>query len=1157
MEWITCLVASLHQQSPDSAQTPDLLPVVEYLYNLSPTLFLSTIVRLALTYPRVSLDLINRFRPQGQSEDHFVKSGLGLVSVPAPWVQTSCFTFINISNNLLLKLPEFLFQLATLRGLDVSHNCLDAVPNILKWNCPHLRELNLSFNRLVNTKFYILNQSRSKPSGKIPAGDSPRNPLNEMHFSETKRLCNLTGYNLYPCIHSLNWVNLSNNESLSQVPEWVCILPHLSLLNLEKLPHLTSLTPYLAYCRNLCILKIDVRRLVSPRASDVLHGGTRAIMAYLRCQLRGSTPYRHLKLVLIGSNGVGKSTLFSQLVRLKSHPASLASVTNSHVSFAALDYRGSGDGGGGRGEEDHGRRGRYRPKVTFHLVDLSSGGLTQSAQQCFLTYRTLYLCLWDTTKGIDSLRSLSPWLRRIQASVPGSSILLIGTHIDQRPGLSRHTICQWECEAFGDAVLSSEQPGVSFCMGGYPQVSESVAMNCQNRRDVGKLMETIYRLALHLKHPKTGTLLMEEMVPRSYQELQTLVEVRMRVFQRNNSSPVLQHEQFMDHVRSLTLHHDDLEEDEEEFSLAVRFLHEAGTIVHYKSQLQGANDLYFLSPQWLFSTLKDIMLQMASKSLNAVISSGDLPQIFQLVGIPQHFYNSFLSLMEENNMLVSLDMEKSHFLIPSALPDLAPHEYPTYDFSAEGASYLMQYVQLEYLPDGFFSQLLARILMYVRQLAGQLLTIGSSPLTETEKSNDCFSSKRASVYGTVNHRFHLDQLGYVQENDLVATNTENDLRRKLWALSTLTLSTVPSRYRSLTEKLVTLTRPILQRQSKKRREKVTHKPGGVWEGGDGGGRRDGEMGGGGGDGDSGDSGDGGEGDGSEDESASASKGENQAKNGLNNGSEVNSLDEFSVKSFWKKGLYIEFPCNTSLSCKTAFWLEACEGALAIVVSGDIIPRVKVLSFVTACLDMLLDEYYSGLNVAYYSPCPRCLSRYWCEARGSPSECTDSSEQFTFAESNLEMSGDLSFSVDLNEFSGRALFRRKDNSFSKAPTFSGSDLRIESSLSPTTNGADTADSVTDTQEDTEVLSAAILDNSMVLYSLPSLIALSTRTTSVECSKCETSVPLHEIGPHVLFLDFSNSLLLRPRKLLYGEGERALLGRGGYGKVSRERGEGGRE
>lgn len=1128
MGWLSCVMASLEQQPPNSPQTAKLLQVAEYFYNLDSTIFLSTVVRMTNTHPQVSLDLINRFRPQGQSDDHFVKSGLALFSIPVSWIQNRHLTHINLSNNLLLELPEELFKLSTLKGLNVSHNCLGSIPDILKWNCPNLRELNLSYNRLVDTTYCILNRPRNREDRRTLGGGSPGRADQQAHYDEAQRLYFLTGYNLYPCVHSLNWVSLNNNASLTQVPEWVCVLPNLTLLEMTNLPKLTSLTPYLANCRNLCILKIDTHRLVSPPAREVLHSGTVGILAYLRCQLRGSTPYRHLKLVLIGANGSGKTTLFSQLVRIKSHPLTMTSPSSKmHMELATFEYRGehrsSGRSGkdGGRGKKERTKEEKYRPKITFHLINFVSQEVFQSIYQCFLTHRTLFLCLWDTTKGIESLQSLVPWLCCIQASAPGSSVVIIGTHIDQRPALSRATIAQWEKEVFGDAICLNHQ-GAPPKNRGFPIVSDSVVMNCQNKRDVEKLMENIYQFSLQLKHPKTRRLLMEEMVPRSYHELQTLVEVKLRGFQRKGQLvPILRREEFIDHVRSLTLHHDNLEQDEEEFSLAVRFLHEAGTIIHYKSQVLGMNELYFLSPQWLFNTLGSIMARLKQRSQNALISSSTLPLVFQNADIPAHYFNNFRSMLEENDIIVSLDMEKNNYLIPSALDAVPPANYPSYNLTDCEHSYLMQYIRLDYVPSGFFPRLLARVLISLHMLSGQLLTLGSSPLTKMDSA-----TKQSNILGTVRHRYGLDKMGYVQEDDLArGMTTEKRLRDKIWALSTTNLATWSSRHRSLTEKLVTLSRPILNHRERQRVRSPTASEVKITE-------REGE----------------GEEERGERGGASLANEMRQRKEEGSRGNGVkesssNPLDLFSETVVWEKGMYVEFPCGT------CFWLESCQRALAIVAKGDdVVPRVKVTTFLTACVDMLIDEFYSGVRPVYYSPCPSCLSRYWSEkTSGVDSLASDDLTSISFAQSDLELSGEVN-SLTLNEFSETASFIRRSSSGHNSLTrrFSGTSLKLESSPSSVSTDH-TFTAFTSDGDVVDEVPCVLLDGSVILYSLASLIIQSVQSSSVQCSKCKKPVTLREIGPHVLLVDFLDKLLISSRNLLYGEGDGAVLGEGGFGKV----------
>lgn len=58
--WLTCVMSSLQQQPPNSPLSPKLLQVADYLHNLDPIIFLSTVVRMTKTHPQVSLTLINR-----------------------------------------------------------------------------------------------------------------------------------------------------------------------------------------------------------------------------------------------------------------------------------------------------------------------------------------------------------------------------------------------------------------------------------------------------------------------------------------------------------------------------------------------------------------------------------------------------------------------------------------------------------------------------------------------------------------------------------------------------------------------------------------------------------------------------------------------------------------------------------------------------------------------------------------------------------------------------------------------------------------------------------------------------------------------------------------------------------------------------------------
>jgi hypothetical protein len=647
-----------------------------------------------------------------------------------------------------------------------------------------------------------------------------------------------------------------------------------------------------------------------------------------------------------------------------------------------------------------------------------------------------------------------------------------------RPGLSAPTILQWEEEVLGKAVQLKNKTTARRL--GFPPIMQSVVMDCLSRDDIDMLLSDLYNIALKMRHPLTNVPLMSDMLPRSYQELQTLVEVKVRsLCLERRMAPVLRHEELVDYVRSLTISNPNgLEQDEEEFSLACHFLHEVGAIVHYKSQVPGVSDLYFLDPQWLFNALATVIKSCSQgERSNAEVSSGEWPHYFQVASIPVSAYSNFLAMMEHYNIIVSLDFEKNSFLLPSLLPDTPPPQYPTYDLSSDLSKIIVQYIELEYLPPPLFPQLIARIVLYLRQLSGQLLSI---PTEEEEWSeaemvtarNPHFrvrdSVQSIGSLSTLTRRsqaFRIDRLGYLSQDDIhVADQDDVERLRKIWGLSTANFSgcaTPEIRYRHLMQKLATISQPILHQQE----SEVDPAP----------------------------------------PSETSSRG-----------------DQFANYVVWKKGLFCEFPCGTR------FWLEACQNAIALVISGELVPRVKVLSSLSSSIDALLDERYLGLKVVSYSPCPTCLSNFW--------KFNDSIRQRNFAVSSFEQS----CQVQINEFKESILFLRRldqEDVADRSQSFSGSNFTLSMSPTPTP----------DTTHFEEMPRVAILDRTLTLFPLSTTIQQSVMSSNILCPSCQVRVSLETISPDVLLVDFKHSLLLRAKYLKFSEEASSTLGKGGFGKV----------
>lgn len=211
--------------SNNIAKRTALTAVARFVFNLDPTMTMSTIVRYADKYSMASLYLINQFCNQTKDEKHFVMCGVALMTIPLRWIDNSKYTHINLTNNLLTFLPKELFQLSGLRNLNLSHNCLESIPSILSWNCPKLKELDLTYNRLADEKYFILEGRKSRENRLNQ--NPPNKEVQRDQINAAQRLLRLTGYNLYPCVCSLSKVSISHNINLTQVSYystsvWVC-----------------------------------------------------------------------------------------------------------------------------------------------------------------------------------------------------------------------------------------------------------------------------------------------------------------------------------------------------------------------------------------------------------------------------------------------------------------------------------------------------------------------------------------------------------------------------------------------------------------------------------------------------------------------------------------------------------------------------------------------------------------------------------------------------------------------------------------------------------------------------------------------------------------------------------------------------------------------
>ena len=704
------------------------------MHNLEPEKSRAFLHQQSTEFPRGSLMVLNRYSdPSNQSAQVLVLPGAGLKELSPLSIADVRYTHISLPGNSLTSIPEELFQLQTLLTLNLSNNSLQKVPPVIRWNCPKLRELNLSHNLLVDTPPGLFKSAAQGRRVSMYVGVS-----NESHAAPQRMVLRLTGQNLYPCIHSLIILNISHNPKLTQVPEWVCVLPHLSLLNLQGLPKLTSLRQELGYWESLSIIQIEPDKMISPPA-EVCAQRSQAFIAYLKCQLKGLSHYRHMRLMLLGGKSSGKTTTFNSLIKSKASSAS--SIATDMPSY---DYRGEVSGG-------------QHLKITYHLMDFSSHAVGHLVYQCFLVKRCIYLCFWNLQDGKDGLKTLLPILKSLHAHLPDAQVFLIGTHSDQVTNVTTTDVLGWAKEAFGVDYPSSLHNHQYADSCGLPCIARSILINSLEGEDMENLKRDIHWMAGEMlgysAQPKT-----EEMVPRLFSSLQGIVDTRLK---RNRHQPnILKYEEFFDSLKSVS---GDFSDEEKEFNLACEFLQEAGVLI--TQSVTGSSDVFFLDPQWLSDAISKSLdhLQQEVGERGVTIAASLLERTVQLSGVPQSNVEAFVRLLEQKRFITPLDMEKTQFLLLYLLPPHPPSKYRPCDLSTPDT--LVQMISCKCIPEGLFLFLQSQIITSLYRLGAQLMVISKAkqtgvPLTEAKPFAN-YSGVSSIRRGKA---FTLSREGYVENS---------------------------------------------------------------------------------------------------------------------------------------------------------------------------------------------------------------------------------------------------------------------------------------------------------------------------------------------------------------------------------------------------------
>nr|CDP90956.1 Bm6044, isoform b [Brugia malayi] len=531
-----------------------------------------------------------------------------------------------------------------------------------------LRTFLVANNRLTEIPLLV-------PSSKIISSPKKKQRESRQRCSAARRQI------LFPALTTLD---VSNNF-VSNVPAALSNLVSLSVLNLSGNSGIEMLPPELGLLSKLwnlilkgCSLRDPLKSMVHVESYKTVN-----LIAYLKSVLEDSRPYTRLKLMIVGVQGIGKTSLLQQ-IRLE---GTVGKRTSPNDSWSKRMGHSTGSGG------DRTAKGAnistvgvdigewtFEPKktkgeptfgpLTFRTWDFGGQREYYATHQYFLSRRSLYILVWKVTDGETALPDLRQWLVNIQARAPNSPVIIVGTHVDQIFSNSERFPPTYLEDL--NALIRDHFVMVSDAdKKGLPRVVESLFVSSKTKQNIRALCNLLYHTAYDIRTANSKERLLDQKIPASYMALEKIVVELADERRSKGIEPVMRNSDFRATIQERMLkNYGRAFRDDIEFNHACSFLHENGVILHYEDVT--LRELYFLDPQWLCDILAHVITirEINPFARNGLMKIDDLQVLFKSLNLNNSAINlrsHIISLLQKFE--VALCWQSRSLLIPSLLPD--------------------------------------------------------------------------------------------------------------------------------------------------------------------------------------------------------------------------------------------------------------------------------------------------------------------------------------------------------------------------------------------------------------------------------------------------------------------------------------------------------
>ncbi|CAF0818437.1 unnamed protein product [Adineta ricciae] len=382
---------------------------------------------------------------------------------------------------------------------------------------------------------------------------------------------------------------------------------------------------------------------------------TAEIIAYMKSLCDDTKIYNKMRLMLLGDEQTGKTTLFQIFKRESTNttPQNQRKKSSTSRNFPILDIS----------EWIYEKTPRtLLGPITFRAWDFGGQREFHSIYQYFFTRRTLYLICWKMTEYdqneqiFDTIHKL---LINIQTVAPGSSVIIVGTHHDQIAKLKnyRQLSENFQSLIYQQFIDTSQSEKL-----GYPKVLDSIEVSCKTGHNIKQLCTLIYDTAGQLLAPNSkDQTIFQQRIPAKYIYLEEALEEH----RSNKKTFILNDKEYQELIKDISAHVQF--RDSLDLHQANKWLHENGVILHFEDTL--LSNYYFLDPQYLAELLAQLVANEQTNGLarHGLMKISELPNTFD----PSSAFSTknisiLLPLLQKFDLALTWDNQ--HLIFPSLLP---------------------------------------------------------------------------------------------------------------------------------------------------------------------------------------------------------------------------------------------------------------------------------------------------------------------------------------------------------------------------------------------------------------------------------------------------------------------------------------------------------